>query len=434
MIQALASRRLSEALLVAGLAAWALIAFGEASRRTPYHPDESNYLARGRYFFALFLDHDTSSQIWREGRHPALPNIHTQPMLANYIVGATLWLSGEDPERFARYRWERSRAENERDGRVPDRETLLLVRGPMVWLGAGAMVLLYLLGRSLGGTLAGVVAAAIGISSPLAQESLTIVHNEAPLALFVLLALLVGLLGARRGERGGLPFVWAGLTGLALGLAFESKLTALLSLAATLGWGGAVALSRWRGRGAGLASAWTAGRGWLVAIALAYGVFVLLNPHLWPSPLEHTLHMLQLREEQMEDQQAEEPSAAVYGVERPGRVLSGSLVKGAWAGSRGLALEALAAGVGLLALAARVLAGWRDRRAPPAEGLALATVLAYFVGIGLTLPLDWPRYYLPTLLFGALLGGLGATTAAGWLRGLATRGWRRPLELAPTDR
>jgi hypothetical protein len=354
-------------------------------------------------------------------------------MLANYIVGATLWLAGEDPERFARYRWERSRVENERDGRVPDRETLLLVRGPMVWLGAGAMVLLYLVGRALGGPLAGAVAASIGITSPVAQESLTIVHNEAPLALFVLLALLVGLLGARRGQGGSLPLAWAGLTGLALGLAFESKLTALLSLAAALSWGGAVGLSRWRERASGLRSAWQAGRGWLAAVALAYGVFVLLNPHLWPSPLEHTLHMLQLREEQMQEQQAAGLNEAVARPERPGKVLDGSLIRGTWAGSRGLPLEALATGVGLLALAASVLAGWRDRRVPPAEGLALVTALAYFVGIGLTLPLDWQRYYLPTLLFGALLGGLGAAAAVGWLRALAARGWRRPLQLAPTD-
>jgi hypothetical protein len=432
IFQTATPRRLSEALVVLLLALWAFTSFSEASRNEPYFLDEAAYLARGRYFFLLFVERNLTSPIWREGGRD-LPNIHSQPMFANYVVGAALWLAGEDPERFARYRWQRSFETNQREGRVPDHQTLLLVRQPMVWLATAAMLLLYALGRHLANPLAGVVAAAIGITSSLAQSTLAIIHNEAPLAAFMLLALLLALLGARRGHRGSLPLRWALLTGLALGLAFESKLSSLLSLAATLGWGGLVGLAGLARADGGPLSAWRACRGWLVAVLMALVVFVALNPHLWTGPLEHTLHLFELRDDQLRQQQIDQPGNAISLAERPWRVLDRSLVRGTWAGARGLPLEALAVAVGIVALSTRVVSAWRYQLSPPAEGVAWLTIVAYFVGIGLTLPLDWARYYLPTFLFGALLGGLGAGATAEWLRGLVARTWRRPLQLAATE-
>jgi hypothetical protein len=48
----------------------------------------------------------------------------------------------------------------------------------------------------------------------------------------------------------------------------------------------------------------------------------------------------------------------------------------------------------------------------------LLTTLAYFSGVGLVLPLDWSRYYVPTALLGTLLSGIGLAALVGRLAAL----------------
>jgi hypothetical protein len=283
----------------------------------------------------------------------------------------------------------------------------------MVWFGVGVVLLLYGLGRALGDPLAGLVAGAVGIASDLAQNAIPRARNDSPLVFFVLLALLLGVLGARRARHGGLPAAWAVAMGIALGLALESKLTATLSLAATIGWGGLVGLAAARRAdrdpGTHLRAAWAAGRGWLAATLVAFAVLVVLNPHLWLNPLEHTAHLYVDRVEEMGALQMAYPLNAVYDVrERPVRVLLGSLVQGTWLGARRVPLEALLATVGFVTLAAKAARGWRLGRWPGTEGLLLTTVLTYFVGVSANLYVYWDTYLLPNLLLGAVLSGIGA--------------------------
>jgi hypothetical protein len=402
----------AEAAALALLILAAILTYSHASRWVPFQGDESNYMFRSRFFSHLFLRRNFSESAWDDGYH-----LHTQPMLTNYIVGATLWLAGRNVERFPGYDWRKPYAENLRQGSVPDEATLALIRAPMIWLSVGVVVLLCALGRALGGPAAGLMAGLVGLASQQAQFDLAQARNNAPLAFFLLLALLLGVLGARRSQRGALPLWWAAATGLSLGLAFEAKLTGLLGLVATFGWAGlaslAAAIQSSSGLRHRLRSAWECGRGWLLASCIAIGVFIALDPHLWTDPVRHTAHLFEHRVDVMQDQQRTFPTTAVDNqAVRFVRVLEGSLVESTWAGSRGIPLEAAAAIAGLGLLVGNAGRRWRRGQIPSAEGLTLCTVGSYFVGVSANLYVAWAVYFLPTFLIGALLSGLGVGALA----------------------
>ena len=59
----------------------------------------------------------------------------------------------------------------------------------------------------------------------------------------------------------------------------------------------------------------------------------------------------------------------------------------------------------------RALGAWRSGERAGAELALVIWLLAYIVGIGANLSLDWPRYYVPTAFYGSLLIGLGVDLA-----------------------
>jgi 4-amino-4-deoxy-L-arabinose transferase-like glycosyltransferase len=409
---------LGVAVLLAGL--WVL---GDSAKRVEMHGDEGVAIMATPYFEYLFIRRDLARDEWHDDSYA----VHTHPMISRYLMGGWLWLQGYNERRLPQrsYRWSLSLEENRRQGRVPSEALLGHARTPMVVSGAGAVVLLYLLGRVLAGVPAGLVAAGLGLGSPLTQEYLVRARPDPPFVFFLLLALLFGVLGARRGRDGGLPLGWAIAVGLALGLAFGSKLTAVLGPAAAGGWGLLVAglaaarkrdpseIGAWAGRRRRalrkpLARAWMAGRGWALAVVVACGVFVISNPHLYPNPILHTTHLFAHRIEEGEVAQRYHPDAAQNIFERSSFVLLGSLAGGTLTGSRGAPLEALLAAAGVVALLAGSWREWRRTGRPPATGLVLLTGLAYFLGTIAFLPVTWDRYLLPTVLLGALFSGLGA--------------------------
>src|SRR5205823_4051155 len=82
-------------------------------------------------------------------------------------------------------------------------------RVPFVLLAAGTVLVLYLLAQQLGGTLAGVAAAAFALGSPLAREHLVEAKPESPLAFSLCLTLLLCVLAARHGRTARLSLRWA---------------------------------------------------------------------------------------------------------------------------------------------------------------------------------------------------------------------------------
>jgi hypothetical protein len=334
-------------------------------------------------------------------------------MLANCVVGSSLWAHDYPVG-------PRLRIEHHQD--YTDLPMLTAARAPMLFFGTGTILLLYLLGRVLSGRFTVLTAATLPLGSPVAQASLPQARTEALLCFFLLLALLLSIVGARRPRDGQLPAHWAVAVGTCLGLAFATKLKTAVSLVAVLSWAILAAVSAVRlcptfGPRARLGRAWWAARGRVLALAVALGVFVLSNPHLYlyANPALHTLHLFQQRAEEMEEQFMEGKGVTLpQPLSRPLYLLDQSVYRAGLTGSRGASLEVLLAsieillaGIGVLVLARRLWSGWRRKAAPPAEGLLLLTAAVYFVGISATLWVGWSRYALPTLLLGTILSGLG---------------------------
>jgi hypothetical protein len=420
---------LAVAVLIAGLRV-----FGDAAGRVEFHGDESVAIAATPYFEYLFLRRNVTRAEWGDNY-----TTHSHPMVSRYIMGGWLWFQGYNLRQLPpAYKWSLSRDANRREGRIPDESLLAQARAPMVLSAAGAVSLLYVLGRVLAGPLAGLTTAVVVLASPLAQEYLVRARPDPPLAFFLILALLLGVLGARRGPDGGLSIGWALAVGLALGLAVASKLPALMSLAAVLGWGMLVGLlaaarthdSHDRSPRTRLARAWAASRAWALALVVAAGLFVLSNPHLYPNPVAHTTHMLSLRLDEQESDQRRYPWRAFRTLlEQASFVLRGSLASGTFAGSRGVPAEALLATVGAAVLLATTCRDWRRTGRAPAAGLVLVTATTYFIGTTALIAVTYDRYLVIPLLFGALLSGLGVSALVRGGLAIAPAGSRRtPVE------
>lgn len=402
------------------LTAWTLIAL--AALYTPYHVDETHYLRSSRYFSHAIINRDFAHPDWADGYVT-----HTQPMLARYLIGVSLWLQGVDPETIPLtddYQYHRTFEENLALGTIPSVELLHMGRTPMIGFGLGVVGLVYVLARLVTGPAGGLAAAIFALGSPLTMQLLVRAAPDAMMMFFLLLVLTLSVVGARRRD-GGINVRWALLLGTALGLAVGSKLTSILGIAATIGWSGIVALlafglSRERSFPARVAFAWRAAGGWLLAVVIAYPVFVLTNPHLYPSPLEHTAHLLTMPMAEDEVVRQEFPQFVLSPNERPGYVVRGSLMDHTLTGRVGYPIEPLLAAIGGAALSLQVWRLWRRERQIRARGLILMTVLTYYLGISTAISLTWDRYLLPTVVLSALLSGIGVAWIGRGL-GLALR-------------
>jgi hypothetical protein len=413
----------------------AMAVFIPAVAAVPFHGDESEWINTGRYFRFIFLDGDVTSDVWR----PSWLN-RDQPPLGRYVIGGIVWASGTDPAHVNRsYAWDKDRAENERSGRIPGPHLLLPVRHAMATLGALSVVLLFVAGSQLGGTLVGAVAGLFAIASPLLQTYFVQARTEALLAFFSAAALVALLACAGRYARSGRVPRFAWVVGLMLGLALATKLTAAVAVVGAGTYFGAAAIARLRTapREAAMLVGWAVATGLLVV-----AVWVGVNPFLWPDPVGRTWSMLTQQQAIMEEQGTMFGNPVTAAL--PGRLalmVSRSFVENStpafdYGGKPGdpplvrrtflslptlggVSLELVMAAVGLGVLLGRV---WRTWRAGQRHGVESAFgwwLAAYFLIIGENLSLDWPRYYVPTAFFGALLIGLGT-------QALVSLAWERP--------
>lgn len=453
------------AVLVFALAAVVLL---RQAGRVGYNTDEGQFIATAQYF-EFVVDGALTGPPWEETYWTL-----TQPPIPRYVLGAAIRLSGNPLPRVdlnhridevrnkERYRDPRTfrdeaRIAREREVARPSPAVLAAARVPMALFGAGAVALLFLIGRALGGTAAGLVASLGLLAAPLALTLLPRAHSEGPLLFFTLLGLYLGTRtadGGRRttdhgpratgngrratgdGQRAtdhgrtmwGSALAAPLLAGVATGLAAATKLPAVLGLAA-LGGFAVWSLAVWRWSPARATVAWRGG-----ALAAVFGVvvFVLVNPFLWPDPIGRSVAMLEFRRQELVGQRALNAGDAVP-ESLPTRALllleRTFVTEAPLARRTGLPLDAVLAGVGTFGLGRRALRARREGGLVSREALVLVWVATFFAGTAPNLGLDWQRYYLPTVALGLLLVGVGASA----LLGTAVAAWDgRSPRVGPT--
>lgn len=431
--------RWRHAVSMAVLFVLALVVLGAEASTAPFEGDEADYTATSRYFGYWFMAGGLQREEW-DGNHWT----RTQPPLTRYIVGAWLMARGYDLESLNKpYVSTASSFEvNRSKGRVPTDDVLAAARQPMVLLGAGAVTLLYPLGVLLSGPLAGLVAVALAISSPFLRYTLVHAWAEAPLACFLLLAAVLAALAVRRlvsggarslpGGRAGARWRWWGgglvlALGLALGLAAATKLTGLVG--APLVVAGVAVILLWQRRTLSAEQV----RGLVTTAASATVVMLLVifavNPFLWRGPVEGLSSMVAQRQREMTEQQKQWPEYAVLRVaERPWLTAVGITRAGPWGDVVPVAVP-VGLGLGLLGVvvsagrlrrqeiagdsASTVAAAPNGSQAPNGDGATIMMLLVWLLGytaaIVAGLGLNYPRYFLPSMLL--LIPFMGAGTA-----------------------
>jgi 4-amino-4-deoxy-L-arabinose transferase-like glycosyltransferase len=392
--------------------------------RVPFHPDESTYLYMSGDLEALFRD--PASLAWRPENAGDLSQHYRaiDAPLTRYLLGIGRGLAGLSPLP-ADWDWTKSWEENQSAGALPSDDLLLAGRVTVALLLPFCLLLIYLLGKAIGGCYTGLLAAAL-----LGLNALILLHNrramaEGALTFGVLLACWSFLKARQR--------PW--LVGLAAALAFNAKHSALALLPVGL-----------------LAVCWipgqTSARYRKMAIAatqflLIFGLLTLaLNPYLWRYPIQAARATWSARQELLESQLATTaywaPEQALYTpAKRAFALVANTYITPPSFAEAGNYLEHTAASqaaylaipghnllrglvVGGLLLALTLsgilIAGLRLRQASPERRRAIILILlatfSLFLALALTVPLPWQRYSIPLLPFASLWA---AYTLGFWL-------------------
>jgi hypothetical protein len=432
--------------------ALALAVFLERAGRVGYNTDEGQFISTAQYFEYVFVDRDFRGPQWDETYWTL-----TQPPITRYILGAAIAIAGQsiprvnlehriaevrgpDRERFLDPRTftdERRLAEERRIAR-PSPAVLYSGRLPMAIFAAGAIGMAFLVGRRVGGTVAGLATSLLFLWAPLSTTLMPRAHAEAPLIFFCMLSLWCAI----RLVQSPRPWAWAVATGAAGGLAAGTKLTGLLAIAG-VGAAAAAALAIWLWR----REPATFVRGvWLgSATLIALATFVAVNPFMWPDPIARTSAMLRFRQQELVGQRAlnvEDSVPESLGTraalllqrtfigEAPIAKRLGSLLEdrrddaprdadeaGQARGRPWIPIDAALALIGVVAMARG--ATWLG-----AESVSLAYLVAFFGATAPNLGLDWQRYYLPTVAVGLVPVGVGVAVVVDVIMRAAWRGAR----------
>lgn len=250
----------------------------------PFHPDESTYLYMSGDLETYF--HQPGSLAWDPGRSDDRDQSYRllDAPLIRYVIGVGRMLTGEGPLPVD-WDWSKSWSENAQAGALPDVRLLSVGRLAVTALLPLGLLFTYSTGKKLGGNLSGLLTMVL-----IGCSAVVLLHARRAMAegglLFGLLFFNYTLsLGAKR--------PW--LTGLAAGLAFNAKFSALAILPVGLLsvlW--LPKLDRHSVRKA-------------IGNALQYVIMFaalsfLLNPVLWNQPIQAFEAAMQAREELLDRQ------------------------------------------------------------------------------------------------------------------------------------
>jgi hypothetical protein len=370
---------------------------------TEFHADESRWINRAHYFTDLA---DPFGTTWEDQYLT-----RGQPPLGSYLIGAGLVLQGRDTVTNGVWDFAYGEEWNKTSGAMPHDADLEAARRTNALVAALTVVVVFLIGHSLAGMLAGSAGGIVLLMHPLHIMTGSQALSDQLLICLLGLSLLTAIHLGQRPSRGR-----ALTLGILLGLGGATKLSPLL-LAVPLSLYGVALLQLAK---AGFVDRLKARRlaPLLIVQPIISGItFLASYPYLWPSPVERTLNLFQLRAREMEAQASAWPNVAI---DHPGIALLRIYDRLTWEYSAtgnlaesGLALlnidikvwglDLLLGAIGLAALVMLVI-----RR-----GLTSGTALAAFILAGQTgaivvgMQVDFYRYHLPIALAVSISAGLG---------------------------
>jgi hypothetical protein len=371
---------------------------------TPFHPDETRWLNRGRYIQEVLTPRSVtwSDHFLTRGQPPG----------GSYLMGLGLLAHGRplEPNRIWHFAYDD--LWNVHHGNMPAQVDLTAGRRTNAVVGAFAVGIVYLLGRRLTTRLGGVVGAVTLAFHPLMIQLSSQALADTSL---VLVLALTALAACRLADRPSWPR--ALLLGALLGLGGLVKLSPLL-LALPLAALGALLILQphlpWpRLRGTPDPTAMRLGERLLPLPVMSFTAFVAGYPYLWPDPLSRTYHLFAFRTRELAHQAATWPNVAIGSreevVERIWRTLSTQFsVAGRLADATSF-LEHMPSALDLVlalgGIGSLLWLIWRRGLASPqaVAGLILLSQTALIV-IGLRV--DYARYYLPLVFVGAVTTGV----------------------------
>jgi 4-amino-4-deoxy-L-arabinose transferase-like glycosyltransferase len=379
---------------------------------TPFHGDESTTIYVSHDWYTLIVDRNLPAILYRDP--PADPKAATDQELrllngvvSKYSIGLMASLTGiPAADLNEQWLWGADWAYNRDTGHMPGERLLLVARLTSTLMTALSVAVVFAIARRLGGSGPARVAAFLYASLPAVLLNGRRAMYEGATLLAIALVVLIGLevAGRRSSTRRWL------VLGIVSGLALATKHSLLITVVPVFGV--LIGLARrdlWR------TAARTTG-----ALAIAAGVFLILNPAWWSTPLQVPREVLRLRQKLLADQVAYFGgyANALDRIDALGDAQYYEDQRGwpQWIGSQIAAYEASGlAGIhwGLLAYLSipfsvlGLLSGPRSPGLVLLAGVSLFTVFAVFF---LT-PLPWQRYYLPLAAPVAVLCGLGVMSA-----------------------
>ncbi len=332
-------------------------------------------------------------------------------------------------------------------GHRPSEAMLLAGRLPSTIFLALSAVMMFVLGKQLGGRpLAYFASAFYGLHPAILLNGRRAVM-EGSLLYFGLAAVLVAVIISRKREAGvrGLWGWWLVLT-LAAALALASKHSAIVFVAAAYGW---IFLSEAVRRRGGILLRTTLKLA--ISSVLAGALFIALSPALWNDPAARLQDLVTVRAGLLDTQVNSDPLAPMPLAERIRQAIAQPFIEpvahyevAGWGGyepvtqeiARYMAspLSGLQFGVGGLVLT--LLAGWgiiclfspRLRPGCVTWGQAAGLLLWLLLNLAFALinPLPWQRYYLPLIPVYTLLAGVGLLALVSLVRNASREGLRPP--------
>lgn len=350
----------------------------------------------------------------------------TQPMVSRYMIALGRIAGGYGVDDLnVPWDFHTTDERNILTGARPSAGLLWSSRAAMALLSIIGGVILFLLIRHCAGAIAGYSFLGMYAGSAYFLTHLRRAMSEAPLLFFTTLALLCAARALTLTPRRlGRAVAWLLLMSVCAGLAGAAKLNGL-----ALGFAAVVLcfVVAFRHRGPAVKRWRVAFLAALLVTAITAGVFVLVNPFLYPQPWLRTVAMLRFRQWEMTNQtrnaQWRIPNWSARMRILPLRIFSDYPA---------VHIEFFNELLTLLGLYLLIRDAWRwlrDKARQTADsrpvhagtGLAILVVGAVTALPPLTTPLDWDRYYM----FPVLLVTVSVSIAIGWIASY----WRRLVAL-----